>query len=156
VEQRAEKKRFLESERLADQVALAPAAARASNARGFGLGAGGRSGGAFGPAQGQGGQMMAGKPAFGITVKDAQGRSQVVASVRQLGAKTFYYKNSRWVDSSVTDEEEAKANVVDQFSDAFFRLARSQASDFNQYLTFDEPVTVRLADGVYRIEQAKR
>ena len=36
----------------------------------------------------------------------------------------------------------------------FFRLARSQKAELNQYLTFTEPVTVNLEGKVYRFEQA--
>ena len=52
-------------------------------------------------------------------------------------------------------EEDAKAKLIRQFSDEFFRLARSQSAEWNQYLTFSEPVTLRLAEGVYRIDPAE-
>jgi Ca-activated chloride channel family protein len=97
----------------------------------------------------------AGQPQAGIVVKDAEGRESVVTSVRQVGAKTFYFKNNRWVDSTVTPEQDAKATVIAQFSDAFFKLAATQKTELNQYLTFQEPVTVNLDGQVYRFEQAK-
>ena len=75
-------------------------------------------------------------------------------AVRRIGSKTFYFKDKRWLDAEVTPEEDAQAKVVRQFSDAFFALARSQGSELNQYLTFDEPVTVKLDSVVYRIEPA--
>ena len=76
-------------------------------------------------------------------------RSQ--AKVRQIGTKTFYWKNSRWVDSSVTPDEDAKATVVTQFTDAYFQLARTQKAEYNQYLSQTEPVTVKLdGQGVSR------
>ena len=77
------------------------------------------------------------------------------ASVRNLGAKTFYRKGDRWVDSQVKPEEDAKAIVLEQFSDEFFKLARDQSAEQNQYLTFEEPVTVLIAGKVYRIEPPK-
>jgi Ca-activated chloride channel family protein len=83
-----------------------------------------------------------------------QARKDVKATIRQVGAKTFYFKENRWIDSTVKPEEDAKARVVRQFSDEFFRLARSQSAEWNQYLTFSEPVTLRLAEGVYRIDPA--
>ncbi|SIO67234.1 Ca-activated chloride channel family protein [Singulisphaera sp. GP187] len=86
-----------------------------------------------------------------LQAKDADGKP----SVRQVGAKTFYFKNGHWVDSTVKPEEAAKATVIEQFSDAFFRLAETQKSELNQYLTFDEPVTVNLDGQVYRFEIAK-
>ena len=83
-------------------------------------------------------------------------RGNLAANVRQVGAKTFFRKDNRWVDSTVKPEEDAQAVVVHQFSDAYFKLARGQTSELNQYLTFDEPVTVRLGSQVYRIEMAAK
>ena len=77
------------------------------------------------------------------------------AAVRRVGSKTFYFKDHRWLDAEVTPEEDAKAKVIRQFSDAFFALARSQNAELNQYLTFNEPVTVKLDSTVYRIEPAE-
>jgi Ca-activated chloride channel homolog len=75
--------------------------------------------------------------------------------VRNLGVKTFYRKADRWVDSEVKPEEDAKAIVVEQFSDEFFKIARNQSAEQNQYFTFEEPVTVRIAGNVYRIDPPK-
>jgi Ca-activated chloride channel family protein len=87
--------------------------------------------------------------------KDAEGNAIAVANVRQLGNKTFYRRNGRWVDSEVKPEDEAKATDIEQFSDDYFRLARAQDAQMNQYLTFEEPVTVNLNGRVYRINVAK-
>jgi hypothetical protein len=76
-------------------------------------------------------------------------------SVRNIGVKTFYRKGDRWIDSAVKPEEDAKATVVEQFSEEFFKLARGQSAEQNQYLTFEEPVTVLIAGKVYRIEPPK-
>jgi Ca-activated chloride channel homolog len=75
--------------------------------------------------------------------------------VRNIGVKTFYRKGDRWVDSDVKPEEDAKAIVLEQFSDEFFQLARGQSAEQNQYLTFEEPVTVRIAGKVYRVDPPK-
>jgi Ca-activated chloride channel family protein len=115
------------------------------------------SAGASGPRRERSGQPLArdlrdNQPAMlGAEAKDADGNP----SVRQVGAKTFYYKNGHWVDSTVKPEDDAKATVIEQFSDAFFRLAATQKAELNQYLTFDEPVTVNLDGQVYRFELAK-
>jgi Ca-activated chloride channel family protein len=85
----------------------------------------------------------------------AEQKAQAQPRVRQIGSKTFYFKENRWVDSTVKPEEDAKAKVIRQFSDEFFNLARSQKSELNQYLTFAEPVTLKLAGVVYRIEPAE-
>jgi Ca-activated chloride channel family protein len=91
-----------------------------------------------------------------IAGKRAESNGSVVANVRQVGTKTFFRKDNRWVDSTVKPDEEAKAQVVRQFSDEFFKLAREQSTELNQYLTFDETVIVRLGTQVYRIEMAAK
>ena len=97
--------------------------------------------------------MIAGKPAgLGESRRTARRRP---AKVRQIGSKTFYWKKERWTDSSVTQEEDEKATVMTQLSDEYFRLARTQKAENNQYLSLDEPVTVKLEGKVYRIDPAK-
>jgi len=84
---------------------------------------------------------------------DQRGEVRLVqAKLRQVGSKTFYFKENRWIDSTVKPDEDAKATLIRQFSDEFFNLARSQSADLNQYLTFTEPVTLKLAGTVYRID----
>ncbi|OJW27044.1 MAG: hypothetical protein BGO49_23980 [Planctomycetales bacterium 71-10] len=119
------------------------------------MGQGPLTGGRFGYA----GQVAA--KAGAATAPALQPRDPAAAAVapaetvRQVGAKTFYYKEGRWVDSAVKPEDEAGAKVVRQFSDDYFNLARAQSADWNQYLAFPEPVVVKLADAVYRIDPAE-
>jgi len=94
----------------------------------------------------------AARPGQDVRFKDAEGKESVASSVRQVGKKTFYFKENRWIDSTVTPEQDAKAAVIKQFSDDFFKLARAQKAELNQYLTFEQPVTVDLDGVVYRIE----
>jgi Ca-activated chloride channel homolog len=112
-----------------------------------------------GMGRSSGGGTTPGQPnlpgmSFGLAVAgpDAQANPAVAASVRQVGSKTFYYKDNRWIDSTVKPEDDAKAVVIAQFSDKFFDLARSQTAEMNQYLTFTEPVTVNLDGRVYRFD----
>ncbi len=76
-------------------------------------------------------------------------------NVRQVGSKTFYRKENRWIDAEVKPEEDARATVVEQFSDEFFKLARAQTAEQNQYFAFEEPVTVNIAGNIYRINPPK-
>jgi hypothetical protein len=55
----------------------------------------------------------------------------------------------------VTADEDAKATAIAQFSDEYFVLARTQKSEYNQYLSMDQPVTVKLDGKVYRIDPSK-
>jgi Ca-activated chloride channel family protein len=134
-----------------------------------GMGAMGGMMGGHGPGQNAAGRAALARraaPAGGIYGYNVQREGQLPAleaeqagkdlkaKVRQIGAKTFYFKDNRWIDSTVKPEEDAKARVIRQFSDEFFHLARSQSAEWNQYLTFSEPVTLRLAEGVYRIDPA--
>ena len=105
-----------------------------------------------------GGGMGMASSATPFADRAARNRSisgQPTANIRRVGIKTFFHKEGRWVDSAIKPEEEAKAIVIDQFGEGFFKLAASQTAEQNQYLAFDEPVTVRIADQVYRIEPAK-
>jgi Ca-activated chloride channel family protein len=108
-------------------------------------------------AAGAGGMRMLPGAATRLSVGNGSVAAQKPsATVRHVGAKTFFRKGDRWVDSSVTPEDEAKAVVIRQFSDEFFRLARDQKAEMNQYLTFEEPVTVKLDGRVYRFEQPEK
>jgi Ca-activated chloride channel family protein len=111
----------------------------------------GRGGGA---ASGMGGMGMGG--GMGALFKDAEGRDAIATTVRNVGNKTFYLKDSRWVDSEVTPEDESKAEAVEQFGARFFEIARSQSADKNQFFTFDDSITVKIDGKVYRIEAAKK
>ncbi len=91
----------------------------------------------------------------GVVAKDLAGRDVPVSTVRNVGSKTFYYRENRWVDAAVTPEEEKTAIPIEQYSDAYFKLARDQDPDQNLYLTFNEPVTVELDGKVYRIDPPK-
>jgi Ca-activated chloride channel family protein len=51
----------------------------------------------------------------------------------------------------VTPEQEAKATVIVQFTDAYFQLAKDRDTERNAYLTFNEAVVVDLDGTVYRI-----
>ena len=74
---------------------------------------------------------------------------KVAEAMRQVGSKTFYRKRGGWVDSAVKDQ--SKARVIEQFSDEFFDIARGQSAQLNQYLIFNEEVTVELEGQTYRI-----
>ncbi len=165
VSQRAAKGRFLNSDRassndefLVDRMGRQPANAPAGPVALGGrpaLSAGSSSGGSVAMSA----PMFAAKPAanaLSVFAEDAQGRVQVAENVRRVGSKTFFKRGKRWVDSTVTDEQEKQAQTLEQFSDAYFELARKQTPEMNQYLTFEEPVTVNLGSQTYKIEHGNR
>jgi len=100
-------------------------------------------------------QPFNGIPAGAKPAEAAKSEAKQPGPVRNIGVKTFYRKADRWVDSDVKPEEDAKAIILEQFSDEFFRLARGQSADQNQYLTFEEPVTVKIGDKVYKVDPPK-
>ena len=94
-------------------------------------------------------------PGMPADAGDRDDQATAPATVRQIGSKTFYWKQERWTDASVTQEEDEKATVITQLSDEYFRLARTQKAENNQYLSLSEPITVKLEGKVYRIDPAK-
>lgn len=98
-----------------------------------------------GQGQGRGAGQAPGQP----------GAADPAANVRRVGTKTFYRKAGRWVDAEVKPEDDGKAIAVEQFGAAYFQLAAAQSAEQNQYLALDEPVTVRIADKIYRIDPPK-
>ena len=166
--QRAMKQTYNQAERLEEvaRFAYAPQAPSQPGMGGMGMAGGmmaGRGGTAAGPALAKSpytqGSASSIQPFNGIPAADQKGqiagKPVMKSAVRNVGVKTFYRKGDRWVDSLVKPEEDAKAIVVEQFSDEFFKLARDQSAEQNQYLTFEEPVTVLIAGKVYRIEPPK-
>jgi len=73
-------------------------------------------------------------------------------NVRNLGNRTFFRRDGQWVDSQVTKKQEANAQRVKQFSDEYFKLARTQGRRLAQYMVFDEPVLLNLDNQAYLIE----
>jgi Ca-activated chloride channel family protein len=125
----------------------------------MGGGMGGMGGGQFQTYERKAGRSAVAKSLKGVNVlvreaEKTEDGASAQARVRQIGTKTFYFKNGRWVDSSVKPEEDAKAVKVVQFSDDYFRIARTQKAEYNQYLSQSEPVTVKLEGTVYHVDPA--
>ncbi|MDO5310001.1 MAG: VIT domain-containing protein [Planctomycetia bacterium] len=77
--------------------------------------------------------------------------------MRNIAGKTFYFKNNRWIDASITEELEKALKPIDveQFSDDYFELIAKLGSDFAQYLTFDEPVDINYRGQIYHVNNAQ-
>jgi Ca-activated chloride channel family protein len=99
----------------------------------------------------QGGGMGAG-PALEFAEDARKEAAAAERNVRVIGSRTFFRRNAQWVDSQVTKDQEAKATRVKQFSDEYFALARRHGRTLAQYLVFDEPVLLTIADQTYLIE----
>lgn len=89
-----------------------------------------------------------------VVTQNAAGDAEVLDSVRNLGQKTFFYKEKRWQDSTVTAEQVKNAKHVTQFSREYFDLAASHGGTLAKYLAFEEPVLVNLGTITYQIDPA--
>lgn len=76
-------------------------------------------------------------------------RVNVARNIRQIGRKTFFQRENRWVDSEVTPEEEKKAQRIERYSREYFDLVAKHGKHASQYLGLDEPVVVKLGNEVY-------
>jgi Ca-activated chloride channel family protein len=96
-------------------------------------------------AQAGGGFSAESAPGLGISVEQRK-------QVRHVGNKAFFRRQDRWVDSTVSEDQERNAIRVTQFSDAYFDLARENGKTVSQYLVFDEPVLVNVRGQAYWID----
>jgi Ca-activated chloride channel family protein len=84
--------------------------------------------------------------------QNAAGEIDVLDSVRNIGQKTYFFKEQRWQDSTVTPEQAKNAKRVVQFSREYFDLAASHGGTLAKYIAFDEPVLVNLGTVTYQID----
>ena len=92
----------------------------------------------------------------GTLAVDVNGKAWVATSVQTVGGKTFFRKQGVWRDSTVTDEQVAKARKVRQFSPEHFDLAAQDNGRWGRYLAFTatESVLVNLGDETWLVEPA--
>lgn len=117
------------------------------------------AGGAFGGGSGESMDRLVAKKmnkakGQSVVTQNAAGDVEVLDSVRNVGQKTFFYKEQRWQDSTVTAEQVKNAKRVTQFSREYFDLAASHGGTLAKYLAFDEPVLVNLGTTTYQIDPA--
>jgi Ca-activated chloride channel family protein len=95
---------------------------------------------------------LSGGGTFGGNVRyyDARENKEVAADrIRQIGRKTFFEREGRLVDSSVSAEEEKSARKIERYSREYFDLVERFGTHVRQYLALDEPVVVKLGDETY-------
>ncbi|QDS97846.1 VIT domain-containing protein [Adhaeretor mobilis] len=120
-------------------------------------GGGGYGGGAFGGGGSYGGEMapaetekLSASGGRGTTFYDAkEGRQKLANNVFSLGRKTFFRRADRWVDSTVTEEEEKKAEAIERFSPEYFALAKRLGKRATPYLAIEDAVVVKLDGKTY-------
>ena len=74
--------------------------------------------------------------------------------IKSIGDKTFYFKNGRWVDESITEEmlKSQKPISTTQFSDEYFKLIAANGAAMSQYLVFSEPIDLNFNGQLYKFE----
>jgi Ca-activated chloride channel family protein len=90
-------------------------------------------------------------PAGGLaTTYDLKDGDEVtVQTVMHVGNKTFFRRAGRWVDSTVTDQQAAKARRIERYGEEYFGLIEKHGSQVAKYLTLEGDVTVQLDGVVY-------
>jgi Ca-activated chloride channel family protein len=107
---------------------------------GAGMGSGPGSPGMPGLARGRG-QVGSGAPASDIPA--------VTHRTRNVGKKTFFWRNKRWEDSVLTDAQLKGLKEVKLYSDEYFDLVSRHGKDVAKYLATDDNIVVVLAGKAY-------
>ncbi|TWT77641.1 von Willebrand factor type A domain protein [Posidoniimonas polymericola] len=76
-------------------------------------------------------------------------RTRMADNIRQIGRKTFFRRDGKWVDSTVTDDELKQTNELKRYSPEYFQLAADNGRHVAQYLAIEEPVVVKVGGRVY-------
>jgi Ca-activated chloride channel family protein len=101
------------------------------------------------------GQMQAAAQApaaGGVVIADLATDSVVVSkNVQNLGDKTFYFRDGRWVDSLAENAAPQTVRKVQRFSDEYFALARKHGRAFAQYLALEGTVRLRIGSEVVEV-----
>jgi Ca-activated chloride channel family protein len=96
-------------------------------------------------------EALAARGGAGVTYYDAAADEERVAeNLISVGRKTFLRRGDRWVDSTVTEEEEQKAQSIERFSPEYFELVARHGKHVAAYLAIEDPVTVKLDGRVYK------
>ena len=127
-----------------DSIALPKKDASGPSAGGFG-GAG--RGGSLGGGYAQRSQVAGQQPASELAEAH---RAAIQERAQVVNNQALYLRRGRWVDPSVTTDDEKKAEQVTQFTDRYFELARNN-SNLRPFLALPEGCTVRVDGRVYQI-----
>jgi Ca-activated chloride channel family protein len=75
--------------------------------------------------------------------------ARVVQTVQNVGSKTFFLRNGRWVDSTLSEEQEQHAIQLARYSTEYFDLISQYGRDVAKYLAIEGEVTVVLNGQAY-------
>ena len=126
---------------------------------GLGGGGGGLGGGGGGGFGGGGRGFFAGSPApaaqpgsFPAYAQGAEYDGLAPADpVKRVAGRTLFFKNGRWEDATLTEDQAKDPVEIEQFSDAYFALVKTAGEALAPLLTLDRPALVRIAGTTYLI-----
>ncbi|MFH5804158.1 VIT domain-containing protein [Alienimonas sp. DA493] len=124
-------------------------------------------GGGFGGMGGFGGGAPAGPVQSAPAAPPSSGADAAVAAdeelaepnarieperrVQRVSGETLYFKQGRWEQSGLTEEQRKDPVEVEQFTDAWFQLAKEVGERFAPLLSQAEPALVRINGTTYLI-----
>jgi len=76
-------------------------------------------------------------------------REVVIDTVQNVGEKTFFFRHDRWVDSTVTAEQEQQAKRIQRYSQEYFDVLSKHGKVAAKYLAMDGNVVVVLDGQAY-------
>jgi Ca-activated chloride channel family protein len=98
------------------------------------------------PAAGAGyGGMAGGTTSWNI----AEDREVRIQNVQQIGRKTFFLRNGRWIDSTLTEDLERNVQRLERYSTEYFDLLRRHGRHIAKYLAMEGEVTLVLDGQAY-------
>lgn len=103
---------------------------------------------AVGGGGGGGGGLGAALAADGLA-ENAEDSGGVAPTVQTIGRKTFFKRENRWIDSTVTAEQERTSIKLTRFSDEFFDLISQYGRDVAKYLAIEGDVLIVLDGQAY-------
>jgi Ca-activated chloride channel family protein len=80
---------------------------------------------------------------------DEEDESRVVQTVQNVGTKTFFLRNGRWVDSTLSEQQEKNVIQLTRYSTEYFDLIARYGSEVAKYLAIEGEVTVVLNGQAY-------
>jgi len=72
-------------------------------------------------------------------------------NVRQSGDRAFFRQTDKWVDSTATEEQLKKVEVVERFSEKYFSLIEKHRDLLKTLLDEEAPIQVRIENQVYQL-----
>jgi Ca-activated chloride channel family protein len=86
----------------------------------------------------------------GVRYYDAKTDKLAVAGdLIAVGRKTLARHGDRWVDTTVTEEEEKSAQAIERYTREYFDLVSRHGKHVAQYLAIEDPVVIKLDGKVY-------